>query len=87
MYFAKGKELDLIVNHKADEVVANLQHRLNLTNKSVTKEAKKCKNYGDAIDVMFKRYRERGRQHRDALYSLSADKANKVIEKEIFQTL
>ena len=68
-------------------MVANLQHRLSTTNKAVSKEAKKCEKYGSAIDVMFKRYRERGGECKNNLSILSVDKANKVIKKEVFQTL
>ena len=58
-----------------------------MTNKAVAKETKKCEKYAGAIDVMFKRYREKGVEHSDTIADLSATKANKVIEREIFQTL
>lgn len=35
-----------------------MRHQLVLRNKQVGKEAKRCIKYGDAISVMFKKYRE-----------------------------
>jgi len=54
MYFMKSKQLDFVKKHKAAEIVSNLQHRLELTNKAIDREVKKCGKYGKAIDVMFK---------------------------------
>ena len=87
MYFMKSKQMDFIKKHKAPEIVSNLQHRLDLTNKAIDREVKKCGKYGKAIDVMFKQYKVMGHNHGQNLTGLNANKSNKVIEKEIFQTL
>ena len=39
------------------------------------------------MDVMFKKYNEIGHSHRVTLSELSSDRANNVIEKEVFDTL
>ena len=39
------------------------------------------------MDVMFKKYHEIGHSHRITLSELSSDRANYVIEKEVFDTL
>ena len=36
----------------------SLKHKLERYNKQVSKEAKRCEKYGNAMDVMFKKYRE-----------------------------
>ena len=64
-----------------------MKHRLQLQNKAIQHELKKCDKYGKAIDVMFKKYHEIGHSHRSTLSELSSDKANNVIEKEVFDTL
>lgn len=89
MYFSKSKQLDLIVNHSKEETISNLARKLGHVNKVVQKEAKKCKNYDDAITVMYKikNYYEIGADHTGTLANLSVDRGNKTIEKEIFQTL
>ena len=89
MYFSKSKELDLIAKHSKEEVISNLARKLGQVNKVVQKEAKKCKNYDDAVTVMYniKKYYETGADHTGTLANLSVDRGNKTIEKEIFQTL
>ena len=87
MYFSKSKEFDLIANHSKEEVISNLARKLGQVNKLVQKEAKKCKNYDDAITVMYKKYHEIGADHTGTLANLSVNRGNKAIEKEIFQTL
>ena len=58
MFFRKSEAYDWIKDHPDDEIVACLRHKLAKTNKAVDREAKKCKKYGNAVDVLFKKYRE-----------------------------
>ena len=56
-------------------------------NKEVSKEVKKCEKYTQSIDILFKKYREIGAEHADTLKKLGTERNDKIIEKEIFQTL
>jgi len=50
---------DNLVSRKScskDAIVSHLKHTLGLQNKLIEKEAKKCGKYGQAIEVMFKKY-------------------------------
>jgi len=70
-----------------DVIVSHLKHTLSLQNKLIEKEAKKRGKYGQAIDVMFKKYQSMAAESRDELNQLATQRADRQIEKEIFTTL
>lgn len=65
----------------------DLSIKLALVNNLVNKEVKKCEKYAKSVDILFKKYREFGAEHADTLKKLGTERNDKIIEKEIFQTL
>ena len=87
IWIRETKELRTMSDHPNDLVVANLKHKFQARAKQLEKEAKRCDKYGNAIEVMFKKYVEMGATSGDMLVEMARARADKVIEKDVFTTL
>ena len=58
IYFRESQSLKNVKEQKQKDVVSNLKQTLVIQNKLIEKEAKKCGKYGQALDVMFKKYQK-----------------------------
>ena len=86
--FLKDKmQLVKLSEAKSKEVVSDLRHQLALRNKQIEKEVKRSTKYGKVMDVMFKKYGEIAKSNTEQLQEMASDRADKLIEKEVFSTL
>lgn len=56
MYFRDSQTLKSAKGQPKKDVVSNMKQSLAIQNKLIDKEIKKCGKYGQALDVMFKKY-------------------------------
>ena len=69
---------------KNKEIVSDLRHQLSLRNKQIEKEVKRSTKYSKVMDVKFKKYAEIARSNTEQLQEMASDRADKLIEKEVF---
>ena len=59
MYFRGSKEYDLIKNKKSTAVIETTAQEFKLQKKFLQKNVKRCAKIESALDIMFKKYKER----------------------------
>ena len=87
MYFRGSKEYELIKNKKSTAVIETTAQEFKLQKKFLQKNEKRCDKIESALDVMFKKYKERNEESSGHLAEMNEKLSNLEIEKSVFETL